>query len=39
MEEEIQNYICPISLKIFKNPYVASDGFTYEKKDIDYNAY
>ena len=35
MEEEIKDYICPISLKIFKEPYVASDGFTYDKKQIE----
>lgn len=25
---------CPLSNKIFKNPVVASDGFTYEKENI-----
>ena len=34
MEEEIQNHICPITLKIFRDPYVASDGFAYEKTAI-----
>ena len=35
MEEEIKDLICPITLKIFREPCVASDGFIYEKTYIE----
>lgn len=34
MHNSINNYMCPISLQIFKNPVIIEDGFTYEYDEI-----
>ena len=32
--DDIQDFHCPISWEIFKDPVILEDGFTYEKESI-----
>lgn len=32
--DENKDFLCPISMEIFKNPVIAEDGFTYEERSI-----
>ena len=35
-QDSIQgDWLCPISQEIMKDPYIAADGFSYERKSIE----
>ncbi|KAJ1494200.1 hypothetical protein T484DRAFT_1766373 [Baffinella frigidus] len=34
-EEDLEEFICPITNDIFKDPVLASDGKTYEREGIE----